>query len=116
MSYGFDANSFALSTVEVVRASSQLLIVDILADIHLTTVDLHDSSARLFIRVRELDLSVETTRSKQRRIEDVYSVCSRYYFDVTVRLETVQLVQQLQHSTLYFTVSGFLRVESRTTN
>uniref|UniRef100_A0A3B3BFM8 TATA box binding protein n=1 Tax=Oryzias melastigma TaxID=30732 RepID=A0A3B3BFM8_ORYME len=50
------AHSLALSAVEVIRAASQLLIIDIKTDIHLAGVNLHDAGSSLFIWHGELDL------------------------------------------------------------
>lgn len=59
--YSFNANSLALGTVEIVRASGQLLEVNVLAHIHLAAVDLHDASASLLIWMWELNFTIETT-------------------------------------------------------
>lgn len=71
---GLHAHSFALGSVEVVSAASQLLVVDVGADVHLAGVNLHDASSGLFVRHGELDLSVQTARTEQRRVQDVHSV------------------------------------------
>ena len=45
--YGFDANGFTLSTVEVVGATGQFFEVHVLVRVHLAAVDLHDTSTSL---------------------------------------------------------------------
>lgn len=37
-------------------------------------MDLHDAGASLFVRMREFDFAIETTGSKERRIEDVDAI------------------------------------------
>lgn len=54
-------HGFALGTVEVVSAASQLFVVDVWTDVHLAGVDLHNASPGLFVGHGELDLSVQTT-------------------------------------------------------
>ena len=54
-------HGFALGSVEVVGAASQLLVVDVRTDVHLAGVNLHDASSGLFVGHGELDLPVETT-------------------------------------------------------
>lgn len=77
--HSLDADSLALSSVEVVGGARQLLEVDIGADVHLARVDLHDTCARLLVGVGELDLPVETTGTQQRRVQDVHSVGGCYH-------------------------------------
>jgi len=48
-----------LSAVEVVRAASKLLVVDVLVNIHLARVDLQDARSRLLRRVGEFDLAIK---------------------------------------------------------
>ena len=60
---------------------------------------------KLTIRVLEENLSVNTTRADQGRVESVDLVGSHDDLDVTAVVETVQLVEQLQHSSLNFALS-----------
>ena len=48
-----------LSAVEVVRAASKLLVVDVLVNIHLARVDLQDARSRLLRRVGEFDRAIK---------------------------------------------------------
>lgn len=57
---GLHAHGFALSSIEIVGAASQLLIVDVRTDVHLAGVNLHDASSGLLVWHGELDLSVQT--------------------------------------------------------
>lgn len=58
--------------------------------------------------------SVQTTRSHQRWIQNVRPVGGHQHFDVASRIETVQLIDQLQHGTLHFVIATCSVVESRT--
>ena len=52
----------------------ELVEVDVLADVHLSRVDLHDSGSGLLGRTRELDLPVETAGTEQSRIQNVDTI------------------------------------------
>ncbi len=45
------------------------------ANVHLLLMDLQNACARFLVRQREFDLTVETARAKQRRIENVNAIC-----------------------------------------
>ena len=53
------------------------------------------------IRVRKLYFSVDTPRTKEGVVEDVYSVGGHEHRDVLCGLKAIQLIQQLQHRTLH---------------
>ena len=64
----------------------------------------------LFPWRRELNLSVNSARSEQGVVKDIYSVSCHDDLDVLSGLKTVKLVQQLQHCPLNFTVTCVTRV------
>ena len=101
----------ALRAVEVVRRPGELVKVDVGADVHLARVDLHDARPGLLRRRRELDLAVEAAGPEEGWIEDVDPVGGGDDLDVGGGAEPVQLVEQLQHGTLHFPVTGLLGVE-----
>lgn len=84
--------------------------------VHFTRVDLQNSSTGFFCWVRQLNLAVETTRSKQSRIQHVRSIRRRDHLDVRVAREPIQLVEELQHGSLHFSVAGLLAAETLRTN
>jgi hypothetical protein len=88
------------------------LPVDTLIDCHLSGVNAENLCAGLLVWQRELDLPVQTTRSKQGGIQDINSVGGSKNLDTVIGRETIQLVEKLQHSSLYFSVTRLLRVES----
>jgi hypothetical protein len=57
---------------------------------------------KLTIWVLEQDLSVNTSRANQGRIKGLNLVCSHDDLDVAAVIETVQLVEKLQHGALNF--------------
>jgi hypothetical protein len=59
----------------------------------------------LTVRVLEENLAVDTTRSDKSGIQCVDLVGSHNNLDITAIIETVQLVQKLEHSTLDFTLT-----------
>lgn len=60
----------------------------------------------LQVRQTELDLPVQTAGSHQGRIQCVWSIGGHQNFDVATRVETIQLVDELQHSPLDLIVSA----------
>ena len=52
--------------------------------------------------MRELYFSVDSSWSKEGRIQDINSVGSHDDLDGLSRLEAVELVEQLEHSSLHF--------------
>ena len=68
------------------------------------------------VGILEEDLSVDTTRSDKGRVESVDLVCSHNDFDVSSVIETIKLVQKLQHRSLDFSLSSRRRFVSLCTN
>ena len=58
--------------------------------------------ARVLIGVRELNLSVNTTRTEQSIVKNVDSIGCHNNLDVLSGFETIKLVEELKHGTLYF--------------
>uniref|UniRef100_A0A672SWC1 Prestin-like n=1 Tax=Sinocyclocheilus grahami TaxID=75366 RepID=A0A672SWC1_SINGR len=58
------------------------------------------------VRQAELNLSVQTTGSHQSRIQGVWSVGGHQDFNVSSGIESIQLVDQLQHGSLHFIISS----------
>lgn len=61
VAYRLHTDSLALCAIEVIRASRELLKVDIFTDIHFPRVNLHDAGTRLLIGVGKLNLAIQTT-------------------------------------------------------
>ena len=67
---------------------------------------LEDMPLRLNIRQRELDLAVDSPWSDEGRVKGLDLVGSHDDLDVPAGIETIQLVQELQHGTLNLTFSS----------
>ena len=61
---------------------------------------------------RKLDFSIDTTWSNESRVEGLDSIRSHDNFDVSSRVETIQLIQKFQHRPLDFTFTSGCRVVS----
>ena len=68
------------------------------------------------IRVLEQNLPVNTTRSDQGRIKGIDLVGGHDDLDVTTIIETVQLVEKLQHGSLDFSLTTRCRIVTLRTN
>ena len=68
-------------------------------------MDLHDVDPALLVGVWELDLPVDSTGPEQGGVEDVNSVGGHDDLDVGGRLESVELVEELEHGSLDLGVS-----------
>lgn len=58
MGKGREEMDLELSAIEVISATSKLLIIHSFAHVHLTRVDLEDSRTRLLSRMWELNLTI----------------------------------------------------------
>jgi hypothetical protein len=56
---------------------------------------LEDQSLLTTVWVGELDLTIQSTRTEQGRIQRISSISSHDHFHVRVLIETIHLVQQL---------------------
>lgn len=68
-------------------------------------IQIIDWSKYLLVGGGELNFPVNTTRSKQRSIEDINSISCHYNLDIFSGFETIELIQKLQHSPLHFAVT-----------
>ena len=72
--------------------------------------------SRLTVRVLEENLTVDTSRTDERRVKSVDLVCSHDHLDVSTVIESIQLVQKLQHGTLDFSFASRGRIITLGTN
>ena len=68
------------------------------------------------VRILEQNLAIDTARTDQCRIQRLDLVRGHDDLDITSVIETVQLVQQLQHSALDLTLSSACRFVTLCTN
>lgn len=81
-----------------------------------TGVDFQDFHAALLIGQGNLNLSIETARSQQGRVERIGSVGRHDEFGLSEVVETVHLVQQFHQRTLDFSIGRRALRESTTTD
>ncbi len=75
-------------------------------------MDLENLRSGLFVWQREFDFSVQTAGTEERWVEHVDAVGGGEDFDPVVGGEAVELVEQLQHRSLDFSVSALFAVEA----
>lgn len=71
---GLHTDGLDLRTVELVTGPRQLGPVNILAHVHLSAVNLQDLCARLLVGYRELDFTVQTSRTQQGGVQNIDTV------------------------------------------
>mmetsp|Transcript_11041 Transcript_11041/g.31994 ORF Transcript_11041/g.31994 Transcript_11041/m.31994 type:complete len:476 (+) Transcript_11041:3213-4640(+) len=98
----FRANSLDVGTTELVPALDKLFQVDVLRQGHLVCVNVENVSLRLGVGQREFDLSIDTTGPNEGGIQALDSIRGHDDLDVAALIETVQLIQQLEHGSLDF--------------
>ena len=117
-------------TSRVGAESGEEIVSNVSLHAHLLSVNLENVGPASQIRQSELDLPVETARSNEGWVESIRTVRSHEnlqrmrmgekkrvrsdgYLDVSSRIETVELIDQLEHSTLHLVVSSHSIVESK---
>lgn len=102
---GLGTDGLTLGTTGIEHLLGDDLEVDAADEIHLAGVDLHNGHTVLHVRVGELDLAIDTARSEEGGVEDIYTVRGHDDLDLLRRFETIELVEQLQHGTLDLGIS-----------
>mmetsp|Transcript_2801 Transcript_2801/g.8771 ORF Transcript_2801/g.8771 Transcript_2801/m.8771 type:complete len:381 (+) Transcript_2801:309-1451(+) len=69
-----------------------------------------------FAGVGKLDFTIDSTRPQQGRVKNINAVGRHEHLDILAGLETVQLVEQLEHGALHFTVSTATALHTRATD
>mmetsp|Transcript_56794 Transcript_56794/g.164778 ORF Transcript_56794/g.164778 Transcript_56794/m.164778 type:complete len:390 (+) Transcript_56794:14-1183(+) len=110
---GLSAHGLALGSARAAHLRGDLAEIDSAHEVHLPRVDLQNFQPRVLVRVRELDLPVDATRSEKRLIEDVDAVSGHDHLDVRRGFEAVQLIQQLKHRPLHLGVAALLSFHTR---
>ncbi|GMR51339.1 hypothetical protein PMAYCL1PPCAC_21534, partial [Pristionchus mayeri] len=90
-----------LRTCGVGAETCQQIVSDVALDAHLFSVDLEDVRTSGKIWQRELDLPVESSGSHEGGVEGVGTVSRHEHLDVSAGVESVELVDQLEHRTLH---------------
>jgi hypothetical protein len=92
------------------------LVANATLAIHALGVDLEDLRTALEVRKAELDLTIQTTGTQQRRVERIGSVGGHQHLDVTTRIEAIELVDELEHGALHFVVAASTIIVSSATD
>ena len=79
-------------------------------------MDFQDFLTSCFIRQWNLDLSVEPSRSKQCRIQNIRPVCRHNHLNSAKLVESIKLVQQLHQSSLHLSVCRITLTEPPASN
>lgn len=106
----FSADRFDVSAGQIVLRHDELREIDVGRQRHLRRVDVKDATFGLLIGQREFDLSINSTRSDQSGIESLNAICRHDDFDVATRVETVELIEQLQHGSLDLSLTAGVRI------
>ena len=99
------ANAADICTSVVWAQSCQKLKPNISLTVHCSRVNSEDPSPALQVRQTKLDLAIETTGPNQGRVKSVRSISRHENLNVAPRIESVQLVDHLEHGTLHLVVS-----------
>ncbi|TLS25756.1 hypothetical protein PpBr36_07926 [Pyricularia pennisetigena] len=94
------ADCLDVGTRQVILLRNELFQIDVLVERHLGGVEGEDLALGVLIRILEQDLSVDTAGSDQGRVKRLNLVGGHNDLYVTTVVETVELVEQLQHGTL----------------
>ena len=82
----------------------------------MVSTDILERMPQLTIRILKENLSIDTTRANEGRVQRLNLVGSHDDLDVTTVVETVQLVQEFQHSSLNFSLTSRGRFVTLGTN
>ena len=69
-------------------------------------MDLEDLALSLLIWKRELDLAIDTSRPDQRWVQRFHLVGRHDDFDIASGVETIELVEELEHRALNFLLTA----------
>ncbi|KAI6776286.1 hypothetical protein HG530_000231 [Fusarium avenaceum] len=94
---GLGAYSLDVGTRKVIFLRNELLEIDVVVKAHLGGVECENLALGVLVRVLKENLSIDTTRSNQSRIQGIDLVGGHNDLDVTTVIKTVQLVEQFQH-------------------
>ena len=103
---GLSAESLNIGSREFVFTHHKLLDVDVFGERHFARVNLKDFTLCLCVWKSEFDLSVDTSGSDESWIKTFDSVCCHQYFDLSSCVESVELIQQLEHRSLDLSFSS----------
>src|SRR5439155_553295 len=89
-----------------VAAGRQHAVVDLAGDVHLSGMNLEDRHTGFGTRHRDLDDAVEPSRPQKCFVEDVWTIRRPDDLDLSQRVESVQLREELHQRPLDLSISG----------
>ncbi|GMS79169.1 hypothetical protein PENTCL1PPCAC_1344, partial [Pristionchus entomophagus] len=106
------AHRLDICSAQVILGGDELVECHVVAQLHSRCVDPEDSPLRLLVGQGELDLAIDATGTDQGGVQRLDPIRRHQHLDVSSRIESVQLVQQLEHRTLDLALSARVRVVS----
>eukprot|EP00760_Papus_ankaliazontas_P002325 PhM_4_TR10948/c1_g5_i1/m.88486 len=104
------AHGLDVGAGHVVLRHHELRQVNVLGEAHPPRVDVEDHLLRFLVRERELDLAVDAAGADQSGVERLDPVRRHDDLHLAVRVEAVELVQELQHRALDLFLAAAARV------
>ena len=109
---GFSAHGFDVGTWEIVFGLDEISDRNVIVEAHFGGVDLEDFVFGFEVWDWEFNFSIDTSGPDEGWIEAFYFVRGHDNFDFCVGVETVQLIKELEHSSLDFFLSSGVGVVS----
>lgn len=107
---GLRADSLDVGTRKIILLGNELLQVNILVERHLAGVKGENLALSVLVGILKENLAINTARADQSRVERLNLVGGHDDLDVSTVVETIELVQELQHGSLDFTLTTRCRV------
>mmetsp|Transcript_65689 Transcript_65689/g.174049 ORF Transcript_65689/g.174049 Transcript_65689/m.174049 type:complete len:201 (+) Transcript_65689:120-722(+) len=98
----FGTNGFDVGATELVFRCNEFFQVHVIGQSHLAGMDLKDAAFGLLVWHWKFNFSIDPSRSDHCRIQTVDPVCRHDDLDVSSVVESVKLIQQLEHRSLNF--------------
>mmetsp|Transcript_32867 Transcript_32867/g.69155 ORF Transcript_32867/g.69155 Transcript_32867/m.69155 type:complete len:205 (+) Transcript_32867:209-823(+) len=95
-----------LCTTRIHHLLSNRVQINIPQQIHSARVNLHNRHTILGIGIGEFNLTIDTARTEQRRIQNINTIRGHDHLNVLGGFKPIQLIQQLQHGTLNLRVTS----------
>src|SRR4051812_24584736 len=110
------ANCLDIRTGKIILLIDELLEIDIFIQGHLGGMEGEDLALGDLIGVLEEDLTIDTTGTDEGGVESIDFVGSHDNLDISTIIETIQLIEEFQHSSLDFSLSTRCRLVTFRTN
>mmetsp|Transcript_26602 Transcript_26602/g.45285 ORF Transcript_26602/g.45285 Transcript_26602/m.45285 type:complete len:202 (+) Transcript_26602:177-782(+) len=102
----FRTNSLTLSTTSIHHLLRNSVQINIPEQVHFTRMNLHNCHTILSIGIGKFNLTINSTRTQQCRIQYIDTIGGHDDLDILRWFKPIQLIQQFQHGTLHLGVSS----------